>query len=223
MRKRIFWLGALSVVALLVAGGLFASNMGFKLNYPLASTGTASGTNTLALPFNQQTNLSVARDLIDDIDAGAGSNVVVSVSQWLRTSDGLDTYTAAGVGNDFALTPGDAYYVVVNADANYIVVGSHAPSLGISFDAAGVNGSASGTNFYALPYHTTASVARDLIDEIDLAAGSSVVVSVSAWLEGADGLDTYTAAGVGNDFTLVPGEGYFVVVNSSVTFTPSHY
>ena len=106
--KRKMWIGALGLAALLVAGGLFASNMGFKLNYQLDGpgvNGSASGTSTLAMPYNQQTNLVVASDLISDINTGAGSTVVDSVSRWLKATDGLETYTGTS-GVDFASTHG---------------------------------------------------------------------------------------------------------------------
>ena len=57
MSKRNYVVVAVAAAALLVAGGLFASNMGFKLNYVMdgpADNGSASGTQALALPFNQR-------------------------------------------------------------------------------------------------------------------------------------------------------------------------
>ena len=155
--KRKMWIGALGLAALLVAGGLFASNMGFKLNYQLDGpgvNGSASGTSTLAMPYNQQTNLVVASDLISDINTGAGSTVVDSVSRWLKATDGLETYTGTS-GVDFSLTPGEGYLVKMSASASYIVVGSHNPALPITLDGPGVNGSASGTTLWGYPYHPT--------------------------------------------------------------------
>ena len=58
MTKRTY-IGVLTVAlaVVLAAGGLLASNMGFKLNYPLVQTAagvSASGTSTIALPDNRQ-------------------------------------------------------------------------------------------------------------------------------------------------------------------------
>ena len=81
--------GGLAV--LLIAGGLMASNMGFKLNYALDGQGTngsANGNNTLALPFNQQTNIVNAFDLVTDI---GGFVTVQSISRFDRTTDGLSS------------------------------------------------------------------------------------------------------------------------------------
>ena len=115
--RRKMWLGALGLAAVLVAGGLFASNMGFKLNYTLDGPGTngsATGTSSLALPYNQQTNLTNAEDLINDINASAGSSVVANVARWLKASDGLEVYTGSS-GVNFSLTPGEGYWIKVGS------------------------------------------------------------------------------------------------------------
>ena len=75
MKKRILWVSAAGLVAALVAGGLFASNMGFKLNYLLNGPAvgvSASGTAPVGLPYHQQTNIILASDLINDINTVAG-------------------------------------------------------------------------------------------------------------------------------------------------------
>ena len=118
--KRKTWIGILGLVAVLVAGGLFASNMGFKLNYTLnGPSGGSSGTTALSLPYNQQTNLIDAEDLINDINAGAGSSVVASVSRYLNATDGLETYTGL-TGVNFSLAPGEGYFVKVNSSASWV-------------------------------------------------------------------------------------------------------
>ncbi len=224
MNKRVFVVAALGLAAVLVAGGLVASNMGFKANYAMDGpqiNGSNSGTQTLALPYNQQTSIVTAEDLINDINADAGANVIASVSRFIRTTDGAETYTGFS-GTNFAITPGDGYKVVVTASVNYIIVGSHNPTLGITFDGPGANGSASGTQQWSYPYHSTAANAEDLINEINAAAGGSVVASVSRFVRTSDGAETYTGFS-GTNFTLTVGEAYKIVVTASVTFVPSHY
>jgi hypothetical protein len=215
MNKRTFLVVAIGMSVLLIAGGLFASNMGFKLNYPLdpvGVNGSASGTNTLALPFNQQTSLALASDLNTDIGAGS----VISIAKFLRTSDGLFAYPADG---DFALVAGEGYRVQVSGSVDYIVVGSHNPSLSVSFDKVGTNASASGTNDFSWPYHGTSTTAADLKTEVELAVSGSVI-SIAKFLRTSDGLFAYPADG---DFGLVPGTSYRIQVSSDVSFIPSHY
>lgn len=223
MRNRAFLVTAVAVAAMLVAGGLFASNMGFKLNYQLQGPGggSLSGTSTVSLPYNAQTNLNNALDLIQDINAAAGASVVVAVSQFVKTNDGLNSYDGVA-GTAFALVPGQGYRVAVNASVNYIIVGSHDPGLVIGFDGPGTNGSLSGTNSYAYPYHATSANASDLIAEINAAAGAGVVVAVSQFVKSNDGLNSYDGV-AGTAFALVPGESYRVTVNSDVSFVPSHF
>ncbi|HKQ62705.1 MAG TPA: hypothetical protein VJS92_15550 [Candidatus Polarisedimenticolaceae bacterium] len=227
MRKRNVLAVALAAVALVAGGVLFASNMGFKLNYqltgPAGSGGSGSGNNIVALPYNQQTNLVNAFDLIGDINAAApATNRVISISRYLRSTDTLLSYTGAA-GTAFALVPGEGYRVQISgAPVSYIIVGSDNPSLPITLDAPGSNGSRSGTNEFAYPYHSTAANAFDLIQEINAAAGSNVVVSISRFVKSNDSLSTYTGA-AGTAFALVPGESYRIVVTSTVTWIPSHF
>jgi hypothetical protein len=109
---------ALAVV--LAAGGLLASNMGFKLNYPLnaAQVGVSnSGTNSIALPDNRQAGVNSASALMNDIGLANTANV----QTFLEASDSLQVYTGRkGSGPDFALAPGEAYYVRMNTTVNYI-------------------------------------------------------------------------------------------------------
>ena len=110
MKKKAFVVAALGLAAVLVAGGLVASNMGFKLNYLLDGPGqnnSLTGTNSLALPFNQQTSIITADDLILDIAADNGDPLndlptVASISRQVRTSDTPDIYTGFS-GSNFAI------------------------------------------------------------------------------------------------------------------------
>lgn len=226
MRKRAFLVAAVGLVAVLVAGGLVASNMGFKNNYPLDAAGingSATGTQSISLPYNQQTNINTAEDLINDIETVAGDPSAVSaVSRYLSASDSLEGYTGFS-GTNFSIVPGEGYLVTVNSSVNYIIVGSHAPQLPINLDGPGVNGSATGTTLWSYPYHSTAANAEDLINEINTAAGASVVGAVSRYLAGSDSLEGYTGFS-GTNFTLVPGESYFISVTASVgNWFPNHY
>jgi hypothetical protein len=229
MSTRSYAVVAVGAVALLVAGGLFASNMGFKLNYGLDSAGvngSASGTQSLALPYNQQTSLVKASDLRADVNATV-PNSFVQVSRFVKQTDGNQSYAglATDIPNDFTLTPGEGYTIVVSQPVNYIIVGSHDPGLVINLDAAGTNGSATGTNSFAYPYHSTASKVSQLFAEIAAQGGPGSVVQISRFVRQTDGNQSYAglATDIPNDFNLVPGESYSVVVANNVAYVPSHY
>ena len=113
MRKSVFLVAAVGLAAVLVAGGLFASNMGFKLNYLLEGPGTtATGTNSFSYPYHS--TLTLAGELITEINA-VGGGAVASVSAWDKNSDGLIFYTGFS-GTNFALIPGEGYLVAVGGD-----------------------------------------------------------------------------------------------------------
>ena len=226
MRNRVFLVAAVGLAAVLVAGGLFASNMGFKLNFLLEGpVTTATGTTVMSLPYNPQTNITDADLLLQDINAVAGSSAVGSVSKWDRSSDGLISYTGFS-GTNFSIVPEEGYFVTVNTNVNYIVVASHNPGLGVTFYGPGSTTpdgtSATGTNSFSYPYHSTLTLAGEMINEIN-AVGGGAVASVSQWDKTSDGLISYTGFS-GTNFGLVPGEGYLVTVAGDVTgYLPSHY
>jgi hypothetical protein len=219
MTKRTY-IGVLTVAlaVVLAAGGLLASNMGFKLNYPLtaAGAGSISGTNTLALPDNRQAGINAASTLMNDITLASTTNV----QKFLEATDGLQVYTGRkGSGPDFALAAGEGYLVKMAATVNYIVVGSHDPAFANPLNAAG-GGSASGTNLFSYPYHSTATTASALQNDIGLAN----VTNVQKFLKATDGLQVYTGRkGSGPDFALAPGEAYFIKMAATVNYSPSHY
>jgi hypothetical protein len=224
--------GAVVTVAALVAGGLFASNMGFKLNYAMEKQGTAvpitggnsrSGAQWLALPYNQQTNLVNAFDLITDM---GGTAVIAQVAQYTRTSDAPASYTGV-TGTAFPLVPGDGYLAQLGAGAaatvNYIIVGSHNPGLGINLLASSPGISRSGSQIWAYPYHSTDADALQLINEINAFNGAGTVVQVGRYIQSIDGFASYTGV-TGTAFPLLPGDAYNIQVSANVTgWIPSHY
>jgi len=227
MSKRSF-VGVMVVVLAVVvmAGGLLASNMGFKLNYVMNSSGASplskSGTTTIALPDNRQAGLNTAKQLMDDV----GLANVTNVQKYLIATDTTQAYTGRR-GNtsaqDFALASGEGYFAKMATTTNYIVVGSDNPTLASNLYAPGtVPVSKSGTNLFAYNYHQTAATAKGLMDDIGLAS----VTNVQKYLVATDTTQAYTGRR-GNtsaqDFALTPGQAYFLKMTATMTYTPSHY
>ena len=210
-RRTIVAVSLVAAAAVILAGGLLASNMGFKLNYPLrAGSGTSvTGTNTIALPYNRQVGIDTAKDLFLDITA-AGQ--VQNIQKFLPASDGFQLYTFGS--GDFGLAQGEGYFVKMQTGTDYVSAGSHDPSYTTEVDAA-CAGSVSGTNFFAPPYHTTAATAQDLFLEIATAQ------NIQKFLPASDGFALYTFGS--SNFDLTPGEAYFVKMQTSKPYTPSHY
>jgi hypothetical protein len=210
----------------LTGSALVASNMGFKLNYSLDQTGapvpggtSKFGINTLALPDNRQSGLNTSLDLMNDI----GFTGTANVQRFIESSDGLEVYTGRkGSPNvNFNLASGEAYFVTMSTTTPYIVVGSDDPALTYTLNAIQAGVSKSGTNFYAYNYHQTAANSIALMNDI----GFTSTANVQRYIEATNGLEVYTGRkGSPNlDFPLVPGEGYFVVMSSTVNYAPSHY
>ena len=123
MSKKVFIVVmGVALVCLLTAGGLVASNMGFKLNYQLAQAGgsSLSGSNTIALPFNRQTGINTALDLINDI----GFASTAEVSRWMEVDDTYETHTGrkGSPDPDFPLAVGEGYFVKMNAAGPTLVM-----------------------------------------------------------------------------------------------------
>src|SRR3989304_6055375 len=97
-KKNSYVVIAVAVCAILAAGGILASNMGFKLNYPLNKAGTAgskTGFRPISPPYFRQTGLNDSFELNKDIEGVAAPpfSKVLSVSKFLEATDGLQTYT----------------------------------------------------------------------------------------------------------------------------------
>ena len=220
MTKKTF-LGAMAVAmaVALTGSALVASNMGFKLNDTLAKSagGADQGQNTLALPDNRQTGLNDAKNLMDDI----GSVNVLEVDRYIKASNSFQAYTGRkGGGLAFPLLSGEGNFVKMSTTVNYIVVGSDDPTLVYTLaKGAGALGD-QGQNFFAYNYHQTAADAKALMDDI----GSANVNTVARYIKATNSFATYKGRqGGGTAFGLTPGEAYFVRMNTTINYTPSHY
>jgi hypothetical protein len=227
MTKKTF-LGAMAVVTAVALTGsaLVASNMGFKLNYPLktaadAPTGpNADGTNLVALPDNRQTGMNTAKNLMDDI----GSASVAAVQQYIRSSNAFVSYTGRKNGPaNFNLNAGEAYYIKMLNHVDYIIVGADDPTAAYNLKNAAdapTGPNADGSNFYAYNYHQTAATAKALMDDI----GSINVAAVSLYIKSSNAFLSYTGRkNSPASFNLTPGEGYIVKMLTTVNYLPSHY
>ena len=197
--------------AVVLTGGLMASNMGFKLNRALVAAGTAgsvSGTQTLSLPYNRQVGIDTASDLF--VDIGSAFNL-----QRYETSTDLFQFYSFG-SPDFALAAGEGLFVQVGTDTNYIIVGSHDPAAVIQLEGPGA-ASLSGATLFAPPYHATAATARDLFVEL----GITNVFNIQRWDTTTDLYQFYSFGST--DFPITPGEAYFVSMGTTLAYSPSHY
>ncbi len=210
----------LSAAALLIGSSAFASNMGFKLVYPLTQAGAGNdGTNIVSLPYFNSFASQTAAGAFADMPAST-----LSIARWNPATRGLDACTAAGCGGfgdvNFALTKGESYVVNVGTTANWTIVGSHDNAAAVSLTAAGAGND--GTNMVSVPYHTNKTNAAGIFGELPAST-----LSIARWNPATRGLDACTAAGCGGfgdvNFSITIGEGYVINVGTTASWTPAHY
>lgn len=209
--KRVMALVVIAVAAVIAAGGLMASNMGFKLNYPLVAgsdPSSNSGFQSIGLPYNRQVGVDLASQLKGDVEAGGV--FVGSIQKYNILSDQNDPYPPT----DFSLSSGEGYLIGVTTTGSYIIVGSHDPAHSVQLKGQAVGVSNSGFQRYAHPYHGVASSAAELKAELFPEAASIQKYNILS-----DQNDPYPPT----DFTLVPGESYLVGVTADKSFVPAHY
>lgn len=216
-RKTVVGAMLLTLAVVTTAGVLYASNMGFKLNYQLNAPQAGvskTGLNTLALPDNRQSTVNNAKQLMDDI----GFANVENVQRFTKTSNTFQIYTGRGPGTNFNLLAGEGYYVKMLTSVNYIVVGSDDPALATTLDQPG-GASKTGLNLFAYNYHQTAAQAKQLMDDVGFAS----VENVQRFAKATNTFQIYTGRGPGTNFNLLPGEGYYIKMLTTTSYTPSHY
>jgi len=208
------------ILAALLCGvrALLASNMGFVVNCPLPALGPGSltGSNTLNFPYQRDAQLVHAGDVLTDL----GIANVSGVMKFLEPVDALTVYTGRkGGGPSFPLQSGEGYFIRMLRPVDYVIGGSSDPAVVLQLDAPGP-ASRSGTNLVALPYHATARTASELMEGI----GFANVASVQGFVTETDGLRVYTGRkGSPPDFALDPCAAYFIKMNTTVNYVPSHY
>jgi hypothetical protein len=214
-KRRVTALVVIATAAAIAAGGLMASNMGFKLNFPLQETQAGvskTGRNTIGLPYNRQVGIDTASQLLGDVVAGGISGI--QLEQFNKQFDTNEPYP--GPAGDFGLVASEAYLLRVTNSGDYIIVGSHDPGLSVTLLATAPGVSKTGRTRYAHPYHGVASTASELLAELGPSA-----IQVEDFNIQFDTNEPYP--GPAGDFGLVPGKGYLVRVVGDLTFTPAHY
>jgi hypothetical protein len=207
----------LSAAVLLVGSTAFASNMGFKLVYPLntVSAGVHDGTNWVSIPyFNSFTPTQDAAAMWADLPA-AKQNIY----RYDPVSSVFRRYSGGGPGQtNFAVTSGEAYLFNVTANANWTIVGSHDNALAKSLStvSAGVH---DGTNWTGVPYHTNKTDAAGLWSELPAAKQN-----IYRYDPAASVFRRYSGGGPGQtNFAVTIGEAYLINVTANATWTPAHY
>ena len=199
----------LFAVVLIIAGGLLASNMGFKLTYSL--TKGRDGNNWVSLPYYFGSSWDAA-DLCTDIGVASEVGFFDEGTNTVNPS-----WICGDVGTPFTLDThaGKASYVKVASASSWTIVGSHDPSKTLNLTKA-----KDGNNWVSLPYHTTGTDAQSICTEISNAS------EVGLFDEGTNTVSpSWICGDVGTPFTVNTniGKGLYVKVTAADTWQPAHY
>lgn len=190
-----------------------------SLNFELVTT-AGSDFNWIGLPhFRAEVNDSSA--LFDELNGQGGGNLVRTIAKWNPISQTYTQYSRVPfpLGN-FSLAIGEAYRVEVNNASNFALQGAEPVRNSLEYTLRKTQGSS--FNWLSLPWYKTDLVfASDLTADVDNAAGSSSVLTVSEWNPVSQQFTQYVPRfGTGN-FDVSRGQAYRVEVNKNVTYTPS--
>jgi hypothetical protein len=194
--KRNVLLVLAAVAVLAIGSAAIASNMGFKISIPL----TAGYTNFVSLPYYN--SYTTDNSMYSDITS------CTKVARYNNATGGWQNYIG-GRTSLFNITAGEAYAVTVSSSGNWIVVGSHNPSLALTLTAGY-------SNFVSVPYHTTATTDNSLYSQI------TGCTKVARYNNGTGGWQNYIG-GRTSLFNITAGEGYVITVSGTTAWTPAHY
>jgi hypothetical protein len=204
------WLLPILVLSLAALVAL-ASNAAFRIPFTLfGPPDSVTGENWISLPYRPKPGLTTAADLFEDI---GGAAVVASIGRLNPMTDAIQAYTG-DAEDDFPLQAGEGLVVVMKSTVAYEFVGSHVPKLPIHLP--GPDDSATGTSLFATPYHTTATNAASLLDQL----GRARVMSVERLNRATGSIERYASSTGGANFTLVPGESYRIQTTYRLDHVP---
>jgi hypothetical protein len=221
---------ALVAAIALISVPAFASNMGFKLVYPVYAfnAGVTDGTNIVSIPFFTSYASRTAALVCGDLTVNtivARWNQATASQQRCKCNATLNGCTGIGTSVNFTFTEGESLIASTPAQFNWTVVGSHDNATPVTLYAfnAGVT---DGTNFVAVPYHTNRANAAGLAAEFapntilarwNQATASQQRCKVNATQNGCTGIGTST------NFSVTIGEGLIITVPAQANWTPTHF
>jgi hypothetical protein len=213
---------------------------GADINPPISLTFDAGRGNIfwISVPYDTPSYTTVS-DIIADIntqngEAADSGNLITSVGRWVGTTNPqvYESYDYLGIlgwsGTDFPVTPGEALYLNIAADALFTLQGSHDPTFvfDLPFDAARGN-----VFWVSLPYSGDFTDAASIIADLNASAGlpaddGTLVTSIGRWNGSIQAYESYDYLGIlgwsGTNFSYEPVEGYYINIAGDVnTWSPT--
>jgi hypothetical protein len=172
-----------------------------------------SGLNIISLTVHLN-NPITSHSLLDGTNAIPGAT---EVSRWNSSSGQWDSAKLIGSsvhGPDFTLELGAGYSIKVSQNTVWTTAGR-------LIDSPVTLHLTAGLNLISIPYSSTDYTSHSLLDGTNAIPGAT---EVSRWNSSSGQWDSAKLIGSsvhGPDFTINPGEAYFIKVSSDIDWTPS--
>ena len=204
------------------AGGSFSGNstMGVKAHLAFAVSASRSNVYWMSIPYRSM--YKRASDISNELTATR----IDVLGKWNpQTQTTILWYYLRGSwrGTNFALAPGDGFYVGVRSTFAWVVNGTDGV---VAHSFTFYPSPNSNVNWISLPYTNGFSRASDIVRNIENGTGPSAntkIIEIARWDPNTQALVrfSWTPTGwSGTDFLLGVGEGLYVKVVSSFTWTP---
>lgn len=186
---------------------LLPSNIGYKIRIPLTYNASGSNKHWLSLPYS--TSYTTASDL------GGDAPNIAQVIRWDPATQSEEVWDqSTGTGTNFPITPGEAYAVVISGDTVLNIVGAHKPAtLAMNYNTGDFN-----VNWFSVPHPNAYGSASQMADAIPNATKVGRYDTQQDTYESWFYLD---GTWMGEDFPLIPAEGYLAVTTENTTWEPS--
>jgi len=193
------------------------STMGVKVALSFAPNAGNTDVHWFSLPY-----LSPYTKASDIAAALTSANVDV-IGKWNPAKQRTVAYTFARGkwrGTDFTITPGDGLYVNVLQPFSWVITGTDPPHL-FSFTLNAPP--KANRNWIGLPYTSSYQTASQVVAAIEPGMLNTKISEIGRWDPVTQSIiDRYFYSGgwTGTDFTINPGDGLYLIITSSFTWTP---
>jgi hypothetical protein len=197
------------------------SNLAFVLHHNLPFHSGISNIYWLALPY-QSLDVTAAA-LAYDLNAGT-SGACTKVMHWNPATQKPESWVYLGgqwIGTNFGLAPGQAVAIMLQRPLDAVLAGAHDPATSIRLTSSTTPGS---LNWIGLPAASAYQSAGQLVQALDAGPTPGPVTRIVRFDPELQREQSYQWSGsswTGTNFTLQPGEGYGVEVNTTIDWLPS--
>jgi hypothetical protein len=193
------------------------SALGLKSSLALGFAAGTANQHWISIPY--LSGMADAQSLVNDLNRGPFPGPVRQISRLNPQTQIVQTLTyefGAWVGDNFPLAAGEAYAITLQTNLSQSLVGAHNPTLGLSF---AFRTSTSNIYWLGLPYHADYADAQSLLDHLNagpMADKVSKLVRLDPVTGAPQAYLYFAGAWRGQNFGLVPGQGYGIVLKDAV-------